>query len=477
MQKVTLYIETAGKSRTVSLEDELSLGRTGAATVALDDTGLSRVNTTIFRDGEIVYVVDENSLNGTFLNGQKLGANPERLLDDDVLTLGSETKVRVEFGQKETASVASGSRQSETASQKPSIETPSANPKSQIPNPKSNAPPMVLILAVGSAFFIIFVALIGVFIASRYENQPKTSKGKTPPKINTAAVIPIRVRDPFGGQSPEDLQELVQYWEVQEEDVEAADLQDITVSSDSAGKETATDLKVSVEFWQQQKAKALAARSSPTGNDPPGTQVPRELFGDGVIKQKAKLGEMLRKGYQQPMDFAELAQKRLSGELVELPMATESYIVEVGGSASEAEFTSFNFAAPSAPITPGSAKYNTLQQLANNFAGEKYDLNNPSHRKQMRIRLLRMFHPRARPILERLAKAYHAKFNRPLRLTSLSRSMDYQISLNRVNPNSFVVRGPGSLPPHTSGCAFDLARKHMTAEEQNFVMAELAQME
>jgi pSer/pThr/pTyr-binding forkhead associated (FHA) protein len=479
MQKVTLYIETAGNSQTVSLEDELSLGRTTAATIALDDTGLSRVNTTIFRDGDVVYVVDEGSLNGTFLNGQRLGSNPERLLDGDVLTLGSETKVQVEFGQKEVSAVGSGSWQTEAASQnqKQKAETQTANPKSKIQNPKLNAPPMILILAVGSAFFIIFIGVIGVFIASRYENQPKTSKGKTPPKINQAAVIPIRVRDPFGGQSPEDLQELVQYWEVQEEDVEATDLQDITVSSDSGGTKTAADLKVSVEFWQQQKAKALAARSAPTGNDPPGTQVPRELFGDGVIKQKAKLREMLSENYQQPMDFAELAQKRLSGELVELPMATESYIVEVGGSASEAEFTSFNFAAPIAPITPGSPKYNTLQQLANNFAGEKYDLNNPSHRKQMRIRLLRMFHPRSKPILERLAKAYHAKFNRPLRLTSLSRSMDYQISLNRVNPNSFVVRGPGSLPPHTSGCAFDLARKHMTAEEQNFVMAELAQME
>lgn len=40
-----------------------------------------------------------------------------------------------------------------------------------------------------------------------------------------------------------------------------------------------------------------------------------------------------------------------------------------------------------------------------------------------------------------------------------------------------MVRGAGSLPPHTSGCAFDLARKQMTADEQNFVMAELARME
>jgi hypothetical protein len=55
--------------------------------------------------------------------------------------------------------------------------------------------------------------------------------------------------------------------------------------------------------------------------------------------------------------------------------------------------------------------------------------------------------------------------------------MDYQIGLNASNPNSFKVRGEGSLPPHTSGCAFDLARKHMPADEQNFVMKKLAELE
>jgi hypothetical protein len=55
--------------------------------------------------------------------------------------------------------------------------------------------------------------------------------------------------------------------------------------------------------------------------------------------------------------------------------------------------------------------------------------------------------------------------------------MEYQISLNKFNPNSFKVRGPGSLPPHTSGCAFDLSRKFMSAEEQNFMSNMLADME
>jgi len=130
-----------------------------------------------------------------------------------------------------------------------------------------------------------------------------------------------------------------------------------------------------------------------------------------------------------------------------------------------------------ADIVPGHPKFDVLKRIADNFAGQKYDLNNAGDRKQMRRRLLRMFQPRAKPILKELADAYFLRFRRPLRVTSLTRSMDYQILLNSNNANSFKVRGEGSLPPHTSGCAFDLARKHMPVDEQNFVMAKLAEME
>ena len=351
------------------------------------------------------------------------------------------------------------------------------SPKSKVQNHKNI--PFPLILAAGLTFVFIIAAIIAIVLVKKFEDTAGNTNTKKTPNISTTAVIPIRVIDPLGGQTPEDLQDLTQLWEVQEKEVEATDLEDVTASAptDSKSPDASVNLKVSVAFWQQQRAKALEARNAPTGNDPPGQQIPREVFGDGVIKQKAKIAEMLREGYQQPMDFAELAQKKMSGELVELPMATDDYVLEVGGSSGGEAFTSFNFAAGNVLLAPGSEKFNILQKLAGNFSGEKYDINNADHRKQMRIRLLRMFHPRAKPVLERLAKAYREKFNRPLRVTSLSRSMDYQISLNKTNPNSFKVRGAGSLPPHTSGCAFDLARKHQTAEEQNFMMAQLAQME
>jgi len=474
MEKVTLQIDSPEGRQTVEVEREISIGRTPQADIVIDDRGLSRVNTTIFRDGEDVLVVDENSSNGTFLNGTRITGEPRILFDGDELKMGLETRVRVGIGQ--SGAPAEPRREAEpvreTAAPAPKA---AAAPKPAAARKRRSDTEIILYVAAGSTFLIIFAAIL-VIVLFRDSGGTTTADGRPPRQISSDQLIPIAVQDPFGGSKQEDIDDLVQYFEVQDE-INTDDLQDVTGSTPAANEEE--NYNVTVAFFKEMQAKALEPRNGPTGNDPPGQVVPKELRGDGVIKQKAKLREMLANGYQQPMDYADLAKKRLSGELVELPMATEYWVLEVGSSATEDEFTSFNFESDvkSPTIVPGSEDYNTLAQLAANFSGHKYDMNNGADRKQMKQRMLRMFHPRARPILTTLAKAYHARFNRPLRITSLSRSMEYQILLNKTNPNSFTVRGKGSLPPHTSGCAFDLARKHMTAEEQNFLMAELAKME
>lgn len=460
----------------MDLENEISIGRTDLADLVIDDPGLSRINTTIFRDNEEVLVVDEGSSNGTFLNGERISGGPKILFDGDEVKMGLETRVRVSIGEGAGAPVekrapAAASATAGSAGQPPKPQPKPASPRARRPREGE----MILYVALGSTFLIIFGALL-VILLVRGSGGPETSDGTPRREMDSRALIPIAVQDPFGGQDQEDIGELVQYFEVQDE-IDVEDLDD--VKGADAGAPMEENFNVTVEYFKKQQAKALEARNAPTGNDPPGQKIPKELYGDGVIKQKAKLREMLEEGYAQPMDYADMAKKRMSGELVELPMATEYWVLEVGSSASEDQFTSFDFDehVNGPTISPVWPDYGTLAQLAANFAGRKYDLNIGPDRKQMKQRLLRMFHPRARPILVSLAKAYHAKFNRPLRVTSLSRSMEYQILLNKTNANSFKVRGKGSLPPHTSGCAFDLARKHMTAEEQNFVMAELARME
>src|ERR1044072_889937 len=129
MQKIVLHITNSTESKTLALEDELSIGRTGAAQIVLDDVGLSRVNTTFFRDGENILVVDENSLNGTFLNGEKISGAPVRVFDGDEIKIGSETIIRVEIVDEQSA-----------VSRQPSAKSEDRNPKSKIQNPKSEKP-------------------------------------------------------------------------------------------------------------------------------------------------------------------------------------------------------------------------------------------------------------------------------------------------------------------------------------------------
>ena len=473
---VTLHIESSGEKKSVQLaEGELSIGRTDLAKLVLDDSGLSRVNTTFFIDDDEVLVTDENSTNGTFLNGEKISGRPKTLRDGDEVKIGSYTTIRVQIGDavlSEPPAVAGGL----TGSQKTvGLRTSAAsNPQSAIRNPKSNKPPMILIAAVAMTIVIICFGGLAYWLVSKDGDVPANRAGRTPPPIISTSLIPVRVIDPLGGEDEDDLDDLIASWETQEEEIKAEDVADVAVSSTE--KDDA-DLNVTAAFLAERQKKALEDRPGEKGIRPAGLDVPKELFGDGVIKQKAKLRAMNTGGYKQPMDFADLANKRMKRELVEMPMAANSFYLDVGGSAQDRPFSAFSFAEQNSDILPGTPKYQILSTLAGNFAGQKYDLNNAGDRKQMRMRLLRMFNPSAKPILKELADAYFQRFGRPLRVTSLTRSMDYQILLNAGNANSFKVRGEGSLPPHTSGCAFDLARKHMRADEQNFVMKKLAEME
>jgi len=466
---VTLHIAAPYESRSIAVENEVSIGRTELADVVIDDSGLSKKNTTFFVDDGELWVADEGSTNGTFVNGEKIEGRPRVVRSGDEVTLGSGTTIRVEIAGAAISAVS------------PSAEvrqTPAAEPVFQESGPPPSAPPAksgVPMMLVASGIFTFIILLFGgaalLFIAPWEEPGPTRPGGGS--RVTASALIPVRVIDPLGGEDENDLDDLISSWEVAEDELVASDVSDIKVISPEAEE---AELNVSAAFLADRQRLALEGRP-PVNINPPGLNVPKELRGDGVIKQKRKLAEMRSGGYRQPLDFADLAEKRMSREFLEMPMAKESYYLDVGGSAQDKQFSSFSFSEGVSEIVPGHPKFETLKRLADNFAGQKYDLNIAGDRKQIRRRLLRMFQPPAKPILEELALAYFQQYKRPLRVTSLTRSMDYQILLNQGNANSFVVRGEGSLPPHTSGAAFDLARKHMPVDEQNFLMQKLAEME
>jgi Family of unknown function (DUF5715) len=116
--------------------------------------------------------------------------------------------------------------------------------------------------------------------------------------------------------------------------------------------------------------------------------------------------------------------------------------------------------------------YGSLETLAKSFSGHTYDIQEASERREMKVRMLSFLRPEALKVLEEVASAYREKFDRPLPLTSLVRPDEYQHALSKVNPNATRME----TPPHSTGLAFDIYYRYMTAEEQAFVMAHLARL-
>lgn len=175
-------------------------------------------------------------------------------------------------------------------------------------------------------------------------------------------------------------------------------------------------------------------------------------------------------------DYLDLAGMIERHELVPVPAVTESYILlGIGQRANEEPFEPFqednkNSNVEPQPVPP--AMFQSLQNLAKNFNGRSYDLNNPADRYALKVNMLSSVRPEALKIIEQVATAYHSQFDRPLPVSSMVRPEQYQHSLRRVNRNAVTI----DAPPHSTGLAFDIDYRYMSVAEQNFVMRELARL-
>jgi hypothetical protein len=118
-------------------------------------------------------------------------------------------------------------------------------------------------------------------------------------------------------------------------------------------------------------------------------------------------------------------------------------------------------------------KLQLLEDVANRLGGRRYDLSRPEDRRALRGRLQTFIRPEARAVLLEIARAYGQVFDRPLPVTSLVRSYRYQSVLRRTNRNATSI----DTPPHSTGLAFDLMTRFMTAAEQEYLMAIVARLE
>lgn len=289
----------------------------------------------------------------------------------------------------------------------------------------------------------------------RFDQQFQTEAVKYIPKFLAAAIV---------GENPTDF------------GLSMKRLSTLGVETSQTTPNNNSEVNASVDYWKSQLNKALEPRQAPVGLELKGLIIPEELVGNNS-KQKSTLEAMKGQEFAVPMDFFDLAERKLNKELVELPSATETYVLDVDKNVTDKAFTKFSFKGGATIPATNSDSQKRMNELADNLGGQKYSLNILNDRKQIRLRLLRMIYPKGKTVLEEIAGQYQAKFNRPLLITSLVQPIDYLIDLNKVDAGSFKVRDDGGIPPHCSGMAFDIAVKNLTAEEQNFIANILAEMD
>ena len=303
--------------------------------------------------------------------------------------------------------------------------------------------------------------------------------------------------------------------------------------------------------WHLAAQRVKEDRGEPTGRQAK-VEVPSQLrhYSDTRRFLAIQVAEWKEHGVTTPHDYAGLAAMIRGGELVEVPTATESYVLYgVGALADKEPFTHYDksgresvmilgeaeleaerarlaeaeasiraeveaLKAEAASLGKGersrraslraqvalkekalkaereraglldsfygnaerrralSAEHEELASLAADFGGREYDLADARSRREMKVRMLAHLRPEALSVLKELADSYLERFGRPLPVTSLVRPDEYQHRLSKSNSNATRIE----TPPHSTGLAFDILYRYMTAEEQEHVMADIARL-
>src|SRR5258706_14091394 len=101
--KILLVIRSPEGVREMALTQEhLTLGRGEAAAVPIKDEGLSRVHASINRRGHNVWVLDEGSTNGTYVNGRVVPPGGTALTDGGEINIGDRTTLSIVISPSKT---------------------------------------------------------------------------------------------------------------------------------------------------------------------------------------------------------------------------------------------------------------------------------------------------------------------------------------------------------------------------------------
>lgn len=168
--QVTLSIYSGSETLQVPLEGRgLSIGRGDAASLVLKDSELSRVHATIHREGDLIWVLDEGSTNGTFVNGAPVPPNGTPLKHGDRISLGSETVIMVSFTAEEVR--AAPLPESAVNHPAPAFVESSSTPVSTAPPQQMSSPKIAAIFA-GLVILVAAVALVSYAFIQNDKDKP-----------------------------------------------------------------------------------------------------------------------------------------------------------------------------------------------------------------------------------------------------------------------------------------------------------------
>ncbi len=149
MLEVLLTFPTPQGSAEISIsEGRVTFGRGSDADHRFHDAGLSRLHASVYREGDRVWIVDEKSANGTFVNGSLVGPAGVPLKNGDSISIGNETIMKVWVKQ---ATDVAPPPTAANMQQPPSQTLSSTTPTSLVP---------ILLIA----FAILIVSVSGVIV-------------------------------------------------------------------------------------------------------------------------------------------------------------------------------------------------------------------------------------------------------------------------------------------------------------------------
>jgi pSer/pThr/pTyr-binding forkhead associated (FHA) protein len=103
MIEVSVTYPTPEGSQEIPVRGRLSFGRGSEADQRFADDGLSRLHATIYEDDGRVWIVDENSSNGTFVNGSPVQSGGTPIRHGDSIKIGHRTVLMIRIAEIQAA--------------------------------------------------------------------------------------------------------------------------------------------------------------------------------------------------------------------------------------------------------------------------------------------------------------------------------------------------------------------------------------